>query len=110
MIEVECVISINKNGICFLGPIKTKLLQEIHNCGSLNAAAKKLKISYQHAWMMLNDMNTAAPHPLVVKKRGGINGGGAEISDYGMKILNDYFLIQKQIQNLVNQINVEINL
>ena len=40
----------------------------------------------------------------------GINGGGAEISSYGEKILVDYYLLKEQIQKLVTQINVEINL
>jgi len=110
MIEVECHISIKKNGTCFLGPNKTDLLREIKLIGSLSGAAKKLKISYQHAWTMIDDMNTAAPEPLVLKQRGGANGGGAEISNYGEKILAEYYLIQDQIQKLVNQINVEINL
>jgi len=110
MIEVECHISIKKNGTCFLGPIKTDLLREIKQIGSLSGAAKKLKISYQHAWTMIDDMNNAAPEPLVLKQRGGANGGGAEISGYGEKILAEYYIIQDQIQKLVNQINVEINL
>ena len=49
MIEVECHISIKKDGICFLDPVKTELLSEIRKNGSLNGAAKKMKISYQHA-------------------------------------------------------------
>ena len=110
MVEVECHISIKKNGICFLDPIKTDLLRQIKQTGSLRAAALSLKISYQHAWTMIDTMNAVAPEPLVVKQRGGTNGGGAIISNYGEKILKDYQLIQEQFQKLVNQINVEINL
>jgi len=110
MIEVDCHISIKKDGVCFLGPIKIELLQEIKKCGSLSQAAKNLKFSYQYAWTMLDEMNKAAPFPLVVKQRGGSNGGGAEISPYGEKILVDYYLIKEQIQKLVTQINFEINL
>jgi len=110
MIEVDCHISIKKNGTCFLGPVKTDLLREIKQSGSLSGAAKKLKISYQHAWTMIEEMNRIAPEPLVNLKRGGANGGGAEISAYCERILQEYRLIEAQVKKLVKQINVEINM
>lgn len=110
MIEVECHISITKDGVCFLNPVRTALLKAIRTTGSLNSAAKLQKISYQHAWAMINDMNTTAPEPLVAKQRGGAHGGGAAITAYGERILNEYDLILKQINKTVDQVNVEINL
>jgi molybdate transport system regulatory protein len=110
MIEVECRISIKKDGVCFLDPVKTELLNQIGRTGSLNAAAKQLKVSYQHAWTMINEMNSSAPEPLVTKQRGGAHGGGAAITAYGEKILKDYYTIQAQVNKMVNPINVEINL
>lgn len=110
MIEVEAQISINRDGITFLNPVKIALLKEIVQSGSLSAAAKKLKISYQHAWTMINEMNRTAPEPLVVKQRGGANGGGAEISEYGKRIMKEYQLINDTVSKMVGQINVEINL
>ena len=110
MIKVECHISVRKNGHCFLEPSKTELLKEIVMIGSLRGAAKKLKISYQHAWNMIDEMNRQAPEPLVIKQRGGAHGGGAAISAYGEKILREYNQIEAQVKKLIDQINVEINL
>ncbi len=110
MIDVECHISIKKDGVGFLDPYKTCLLNEIKQHGSLRAAAQKLKISYQHAWTLIDEMNRIAPEPLVIKQRGGANGGGAEISGYGIKILREFRQIEAEVKKLVNQINVEINL
>lgn len=110
MIEVECQISIKKDGKSFLGPQKTALLYEIKQSGSLSAAAKKMQISYQHAWTMIDEMNRIAPEPLVNKQRGGAHGGGAEISVYGEKILAEYKMIEIQVKKMVGQINVEINM
>jgi molybdate transport system regulatory protein len=109
MIEVECHIVIKKYRSCFLNLTKTGLLAEIIENGSLRAAAKKLCISYQHAWNMIDEMNRVAPEPLVIKQRGGANGGGAEISVYGRKILAEYRLIEAQVKKMVSQINVELN-
>jgi molybdate transport system regulatory protein len=110
MIEVECQVSIRKGGVSFLNPVKTELLYGIMESGSLSRAAKKLNISYQHAWTMIDEMNRIAPEPLVIKQRGGANGGGAQVSDYGEKILNEYKQIEAHIKKVVKQINVEINL
>ncbi|MBW8327416.1 MAG: winged helix-turn-helix domain-containing protein [Prolixibacteraceae bacterium] len=110
MIEVECQISIKKDGTCFLGPVKTELLNEIRKSGSLSSAAKNMKISYQHVWTMIDEMNRIAPEPLVIKQRGGTHGGGTAVSGYGERLLRDYQMIQAQIKKMVDQINVEINL
>ena len=110
MVKVDCYITIKKDGDCFLAPLRTELLHVIMQNGSLRSAAKKLKISYQHAWNLIDDMNRIAPELVVIKQRGGVNGGGAEISNYGIKILKEYKLIEAQVQKVINQINVEINL
>lgn len=110
MIEVEAQIAIKRNGVTFLNPVKIALLKEIVLSGSLSAAAKKVRISYQHAWTMINETNRNAPQPLVIKQRGGKNGGGAEISEYGLKIMNEYQLINETVVRTISQINVEINL
>lgn len=110
MIEVECHISIKKDGFCFLGPSKAALIDEVVRCGSLKGAANNLKISYQHAWNMIEEMNRLAPEPLILKQRGGANGGGAEISVYGQRILREYKQIEAMVKKMVGQINMEINL
>lgn len=109
MIEVECNISIKKDGVNFLTPLTVNLLHEIMNSGSLRAASKKINISYQHAWNLINEINNAAPNILVEKQRGGEHGGGTQISTYGKKIISDYNNIGFQIQKIVNKINTEIN-
>ncbi|MBV5315282.1 MAG: winged helix-turn-helix domain-containing protein [Prolixibacteraceae bacterium] len=110
MIEVDCHISIKKDGAVFINPLKTQLLQEIKKNGSLSGAAKEMEISYQHVWTMIDEMNRMAPYPLVLKQRGGANGGGTSISEYGERMLREYQIIQAEINKVVAQINVEINL
>ncbi len=109
MVEVECHISIMKNGTCFLGIAKINLLHTINSCGSLSSAVKELKISYQHAWNMIDELNRMAPEPLVIMYRGGTNGGGASITAYGENMLREYKLIEEQVMKTIHQINAELN-
>jgi molybdate transport system regulatory protein len=110
MVEVACHITLSRNGKAFLSPQKTELLRQIMALGSLNAAAKTMGISYQHAWNLIDEMNRSAPNALVEKQRGGCNGGGATVSAYGQQIFNEYKLIEAEITKLIQRINVEINL
>jgi molybdate transport system regulatory protein len=108
MIEIKCHIDILKNGTAFLDSPKTSLLHEIDFHGSLSSAAKHLKISYQHAWNIIDEMNRVAPEPLVMKQRGGANGGGAQLSPYGKRVLKEYRFIESHVMSLVQKLNVEI--
>lgn len=110
MVEIQCHINIKKNGTVFLDSSKTSLLRAIDFNGSLRSAAKHLKISYQHAWNMMNEMNHIAPEPLVTKQRGGTNGGGAQLSPYGHRVLKEYRFIESHVLLLVEKLNVEIGL
>lgn len=110
MTEIECKILIKRDGKSFLCPVKIGLIKEIIKTGSLRSAAKILNISYQHAWEIVEEINSAAPAPLIIKQRGGINGGGAFISDYGTGILKEYKSIETEISKIIKQINIEINL
>ena len=80
---------INKNGTCFLELGYVELLHAILTEGSINAAARKIGVSYQHAWKTIEQMNRLSPLPIVVLKRGGKDGGGAELTTYGLKVINE---------------------
>jgi molybdate transport system regulatory protein len=110
MVEVQSYITIKRDGRLFLGPMQIALLREIMECGSLRSAAQALQISYQNAWSTICRVNDISPQPIVIKQRGGLNGGGAEISEYGLKIIEEYEMIASAVQKTINQINVEINL
>lgn len=110
MTEVSFDIFIKQNGKTILSPLYVSLLQEIEKSGSLRIATKRLGISYQHLWQLVKEINISAKEPLIIKKRGGVGGGGAILSQYGKILLNEYSIIEKQIIKFQNQLNTEINL
>jgi molybdate transport system regulatory protein len=108
--EVGVHIFIKRNGQQFLAPGKIQLLREIHRSGSLRTAAKELQISYQHIWDVIDEINRLAPMPVVIKQRGGTNGGGAVLSEYGKRLLHEFQLIENEVQKFLTRLNTEINL
>jgi molybdate transport system regulatory protein len=110
MLEVECHILIKNNNQVFIDQTRIDLLLHIQQTGSLRAASKKLGISYQHAWNMINEMNTLADTPLVITQRGGASGGGASLTPSALRVIEEYQQINKQIKFFTKQINAEINM
>ncbi|MHA7878760.1 MAG: winged helix-turn-helix domain-containing protein [Saccharospirillum sp.] len=73
-----------------LGPGKVDLLEALLETGSISAAARRMKMSYRRAWLLVDTMNQCFTHPLVTTATGGKGGGGAELTDFGKAVLAQY--------------------
>ncbi len=73
-----------------LGPGKAELLAAVAETGSITGAAGRLKISYMHAWSLVQTMNRCFRAPLVQISRGGQRGGGAGLTEAGRAVLAIY--------------------
>jgi len=94
-LKVEGRIWINAGDINFVGDGKIHLLEKIKELGSLRKASMEMKMSYRQAWGHINKMNLAYNKKLVILHRGGKDGGIAELTEFGVKIIN----IQKELQH-----------
>ena len=66
------------------------LLKQIHEHGSLAAAAEAMSISYRKAWGLIRDAEESMGFMLVEKQRGGKEGGRSELTVEGKKLLDTY--------------------
>lgn len=73
-----------------LGPGKAELLAAVADTGSITGAAKRLNVSYMHAWSLIQTMNRCFRAPLVLSSRGGRRGGGAGLTPEGAEVLALY--------------------
>jgi molybdate transport system regulatory protein len=78
------------------------LIEQIAICGSLSEAARRLSFSYRRAWMLLDAMNRRWPEPLVTTATGGKKGGGAELTEYGHRVLQTYRDLQLRLEFVLN--------
>ena len=60
----------------FLGYGRVVLLERIRDYGSISATVRSMKMSYRHAWMLVESMNNQSAKPVVEKTTGGKGGGG----------------------------------
>lgn len=87
----------------FFGIGRMELLQHIRDTGSINQAAKAMKMSYKRAWELVQSMNMQADTPLVTTQTGGEKGGGAIVTDEGLKYLNYYQALQQRFRAFLAQ-------
>lgn len=85
-------------GQAILGQGRLELLEEIHRCRSISAAARSVGVSYRHAWLMVQSMNEAAGEPLVVSATGGHQGGGAQLTSLGRWTMTVFREMQGALQ------------
>jgi len=74
----------------FLGFGRVVLLERIREHGSISAAARSMKMSYRHAWKLVDSMNRQGRSPLVVTSTGGTGGGGTTLTDTGEKAITAF--------------------
>ena len=97
----RCWIDID--GKKFFGPGRAQLLVMIDKNGSLSKAAKEMGMSYRKAWSMVEDMNQRGQQPYVELHKGGTQGGGAELTSRGRKVLAAFQQMNAQIQATLEQ-------
>jgi molybdate transport system regulatory protein len=73
-----------------IGPGKADLLQSIDETGSISGAARRMRMSYRRAWLLVRTMNDCFEPPLVEAVKGGTAGGGARLTTTGREVLRRY--------------------
>jgi molybdate transport system regulatory protein len=84
-----------------VGPGKTDLLEKIAVTGSIAAAGRAMDMSYKRAWKLVNELNISFAEPLVSVSKGGSNGGGAELTPVGRKVLAVYRRIERKMHKAI---------
>ncbi len=102
-------IWIEINNKTFIGEGKALLLEKTAELGSLRKAAADLNISYRKAWYSLNQMNKTAETPLITLKHGGKQGGIAEISEFGEKVLKKFKRLKMEFSAFLDEQTKSLN-
>jgi molybdate transport system regulatory protein len=93
---VEC------GGETYLSWARVELLGRIAETGLVSAAARTMKMSYRHAWGLIQKMNHMAPALLVETVAGGKGGGGARLTAAGEQTIVDFWEIVKKFQQWID--------
>lgn len=83
-------VRLNCEGVRFFGPGPARLLRLVAETHSLHKAAGVMKMSYTKAWHIVNDIEKALGKPVLVRTRGGRDGGGSTLTKDGEALLRAY--------------------
>ena len=73
-----------------IGPGKIALLEAIREHHSISAAGRQFGMSYRTAWLLVDAMNRLFKSPVVKTATGGKAGGGAELTQIGEELIENY--------------------
>ena len=79
-----------------IGPGKIRLLEAIRDTGSITKAGIELGMSYRRAWLLVDDMNSCFREPVVSAQAGGTRGGGAAVTPFGARLIDQYRAIEAE--------------
>ena len=80
-----------------------KLLQLIKEKGSLKAAADEMKMSYRKAWGDLKKAEQLLGYELIIRQRGGKEGGQSQLTDKAAKLLEAYNVLHSKMDDAVEK-------
>jgi 8-oxo-dGTP diphosphatase len=90
MYKFKVKTRIEKGGKFIMGDGRKKLLKLIDKEGSLRKAAKKMHISYRHAWGMVQETGKATGRKIVKTVRGGSQGGKTVLTKVGKGLIRKF--------------------
>ncbi len=110
-LKIKSKIWIETGNNVLIGEGRVALLKEIDKKGSLSKAAKSLGISYKKAWTLIDSVNKSAKKDVIITSIGGKNGGGAQLTEHGKKLVQIFDEINKSCwEHLDNQLHKLENL
>jgi molybdate transport system regulatory protein len=86
-----------------LGPGKIALLEAIRSTGSISDAARALGMSYRRAWLLVNSLKEGFSEAVTVSAAGGKGGGGARVTPFGLTLIRQFRLLEREIARLSAQ-------
>lgn len=81
-----------------LGIGKVRLLEAIDTTKSLSAAARRLGMSYRLAWHHLRLIEERTGVKVVERRRGGVSGGGTNLTDQGSALVEAYHGFRRDVE------------
>ncbi|MCU4159763.1 LysR family transcriptional regulator [Acidiphilium sp. AL] len=77
-----------------IGPGRADLLEGIRETGSIAAAGRRMGMSYKRAWQLAEALNATFRGPVILAVKGGVAGGGAQLTPLGDAVLDAYRNLQ----------------
>lgn len=97
---------LERDGEYIFGPGAYAILKSVHEEGTITQGAKKLKMSYRYAWGVIKKIEKKLGITLVETFKGGTEGGGgAKVTENGLKLMEMYSNINNAFNDVLEVSN-----
>ena len=97
----------DSDGKVVFGLGRYKIFKTIQTLGSLNAAAKELKMGYPAIWARIHATEERLGKSLLVKKTGGTSGGGSQLTPLAEELIDHFEKIQASVEQETDSLFAE---
>jgi len=101
--KVKCKVWLEQDGKLCFGSGRARILRAVAETGSLNRAAAALGMSYRHAWSQIRAAEQRVGRPLLKRRRGGRERGGAELTDYAKEVMQRFEKMERKVRACVDR-------
>lgn len=105
MKKIKSKCWVEEDGEKFYGPGPNELIKHIQKEGSLSKASGQMNMSYKKAWDLVQRLNSNSEDTWVILKKGGQQGGGAEVTPHAIKAVQEYDKLEQKMKELLEQQN-----
>jgi molybdate transport system regulatory protein len=98
--KIDALLALRSDGRLLVGRERIGLLEAVVEHGSITKAAKAAGFSYKTAWEAVNAINNLLPTPAFVTKTGGRDGGGAEVTEEGRRLIATFHRLEDRLSRI----------
>ncbi|AOY58407.1 winged helix-turn-helix domain-containing protein [Desulfococcus multivorans] len=88
----------DEDGNVVFGLGRMRILEAIERLGSINAAAKALKMGYRAIWGRITASEERLGKALLVRNIGGSSGGGSQLTPYAKSLMEKFRNLHRTVE------------
>jgi molybdate transport system regulatory protein len=92
------------DGEVIFGFGRVRILEAIEDHGSINAAAKDLKMGYRAVWARISATEKRLGKQLLVRQAGGSLGGGSQLTPLAKELVKNFKKVQTSVETMTNEL------
>jgi molybdate transport system regulatory protein len=105
--KIDTLLALRSDGRLLVGRERIALLEAVAKHGSITKAAEAAGFSYKTAWDSVNAINNLLPRPAFLTKTGGSSGGGAVITEEGVRLIAAFRKLEEKLGRISTAIAEE---
>lgn len=105
---LDAAVSLRSENGSPIGEQRIRLLEAVARERSISAGARAAGLSYKAAWDALDAMANLFGRPLLATRAGGKAGGGAELTETGIRVIQAFRRMEAEMARVVRALEPEL--